>query len=303
MPRLARLAVVAALPIAAAVAAPPRANPPTFSDNDRAAFFDDAFSALVGERPDYQNAADAPQSSAEGPAKGDGGALAWSSIVDADTLETEIKRQAKRLTAATRSPAAFKAGGFREADDALGLVALLMAVTADHGGEPRWRDDAAALRDWFAAARPLVAEDAAFATAAARAADLADLVRGGRPAMPKPASTTDWEALVDRGGIMRRMELADEGRLRGWVTDRRAFRRNADDARHEAQVLALLSEAICRPGAPDADGEDYAGFGAQLTRAATAVSDAAEAGDQDAARAALPAVDRACADCHADYRG
>lgn len=299
MTRLLFLVTLATTAHDVATAESPRPGPPEFTEEDRAAFFDDAFKVLVGPRPDYGAAEAAAENAA--PTVPDESGGRWSDIVSADTLETEIKRQARDLADATRSAAAFKAGGFREAGDALTLVALTFAVIAEHDDEPRWRDDARRLRDLFSI--EIDAAEGSFRSAKARGADLEDLVRGGRPATPDAAEPHDWGRLVDRGVTMRRMAAAHEERLRSWAADRREFRRNDEGVRHEAEVLALMAEAIARPGAPDADGEDYRGYAAELRRAAAELAAAAEAGDYDAARAALPLVDRSCSDCHADYRG
>ncbi len=283
-------------------AEPPRARPPEFTDEDRAAFFDDAFAMLVGERPQPAAAAtpaiapDAAPSAAQ---------VAWADLVDPDVLETEIKRQATALAKTTRTASAYKAGGFKEAVDSLGVVATVFAVIADHSGQPRWRDDAAGLRDLFGAGASEAddATDAAHAVAAARAADLADLTRGSRPATPEPASEVDWSLIASRSTLMRRMGAAEEQRLRGWMASERDFRRNAADARHEAQVLALLAEAILRPEAYDYDDRDYQAYARRLRDTAVRLSEAIDAEDQPAAAAAMAEVSRSCVDCHADYRG
>jgi hypothetical protein len=286
---------------AALAAEPPRARPPEFTDEDRTAFFDDAFTTLVGKRPTPA----AAKSPAETPQVSSDATVAWADLVEPDVLETEIKRQAAALAKSTRAASAYKAGGFKEAVDSLGIVATVFGVIAEHTGQPRWRDDAAGLRDLFAegAAEADGATDAAFALAVARGADLGDLTRGSRPDAPDLKSSVDWSTLGSRETLMRRMKAAEEDRLRGWVASERDFRRNAADARHEAQVLALLAEAILRPEAYDYDDPDYQAHARSLRDAAVRLSQSIDAGDQPAAAAAMAEVSRSCVDCHADYRG
>ena len=102
---------------------------------------------------------------------------------------------------------------------------------------------------------------------------------------------------------MRRMAEAHETRLPDLLVDRRTLRRNAEDVRHEAQVLALLAQAVQSPGAADADSEDYQEFARALREAAGELSGAAEANDLDAANGAMQAIGRSCAECHENYRG
>jgi hypothetical protein len=286
---------------AALAAEPPRARPPEFTDEDRAAFFDDAFATLVGERPKPA----AVSLTTETPQAASDAAVAWADLVEPDVLETEIKRQAAALAKSTRAASAYKAGGFKEAVDSLGVVATVFGVIAEHTGQPRWRDDAAGLRDLFAegAAEADAATDAAYAVATARAADLGDLTRGSRPNTTEPKTDVNWSTLGSRETLMRRMKAAEEDRLRGWMASERDFRRSAADARHEAQVLALLAEAILRPEAYDHDDPDYQAHARGLRDAAVRLSQAIDAADQPAAAAAMSEVSRSCVDCHADYRG
>src|SRR3954470_23088364 len=100
------IVVAAALCFAAAatLAKPPArqqklAPPPKWTADDLNTFFPDARKKLVGTRPDYSkssaiaaNGGNAEQSS--GAQKGAGG---WSKLIDAETIETEIKRAAPQL--------------------------------------------------------------------------------------------------------------------------------------------------------------------------------------------------------------
>ncbi len=285
-------------------AEPPRARPPEFTDEDRAPFFENAFDALVGERP-APSKRSASEAIAAKPASDAPATVAWADLISADALETEIKRQASALAKATRSASAYKAGGYRGAADSLGMLATLFAVTAEHGGQPRWRDTAAELRTYLAAAYEAADDntDKAHQAAATAAGDLTDLVRGGRPNVPPPTDAVDWSGLASRSALMRRMESAEQERLGQWVASERSLRRNAEDSRHEAEVLAALAEAILRPEADDFDDPDYQAFARQLREASVDLAAAADSEDHAAATRAMTAVSRSCVDCHADYRG
>lgn len=299
-----RIIVLLTLLVAPSVGAaekPPRAQPPEFSEEDRAAFFDNAFDVLVGPRPNYGAESEATATdSTGGPVT-----AAWSQWVDEDTLEIEIKRLARQAEDATRSAAAFKGGESRRAADALGQAAMAFAVIAQHDGAPRWRDEADRLAPHFgrAAAAAESKTDGGYRLAQAAAEDLTALVRGARPDVDDADTSVEWGALASRSSLMRRMETADEGRLPEWTVDRRTFRRNVDEVRHEAQVLALLAEAIVAPGADDADDPGYAAYARQLRDAAVRLRAAAEDTDQPAAAEAAGAIRQSCLDCHSDYRG
>ncbi|MEO1496031.1 MAG: cytochrome c [Planctomycetota bacterium] len=286
---------------AASAERPPRAPAPELTDEDRVAFFDNAFDALVGEQPDYG----AQQATELATGDTDAAAGGWADWIDAEALETEIKRLARQAQDATRSVAAFKGGESTRAADALGQVAIAFAVTTRHDGSPRWRDEAAQLAPHFAraAAAADAGSDGGYRLGKAASEDLAALVRGERPDVGQPADDVEWGAYASRSSLMRRMTLADEQRLPEWTADRRTFRRKAEDARHEAQVLAMLAEAILAPGADDADDPGYQAYSRQLRAAAERLRSAAEDEDQPAAAAAAAAIRQSCLDCHSDYRG
>ena len=149
------------------------------------AFFPDAREKLVGTRPDYQKvkaivaAGRNPDQSQSAQAKGDG----WSKLIDAETIETEIKRLAPEVAKATTTPSEFKGGAFKECRRHFSVLAALFAVDAEYDGEVRWQDAAPALRDSFARAghNCKAASDQTYQEATQRKQDLADLIAGNRP--------------------------------------------------------------------------------------------------------------------------
>ena len=279
-----------------------RADPPEFTPEEEAVFFENAHDQLVGPRPEY--GAVAPKAPTQKTESGEGrSSVAWSDWVESDRLESEIKRQAKILAQATTSVARFNGGGYREASDSLGMVSVLMAITSEHSEEPRWYDQAASYRDHFADGDGLEADEPSYETAKARAFDLSDLVRGSRPEVADATTEVDWSELATRGGLMRRMAEAQEKRLPEWLIDRRSLRRNSEEVRHEAQMLAVLAEALLRPGAYDGEDQEYQTPALELRQAAEDLDHAAESGDLETAQEALKVIGRACAECHEGYRG
>lgn len=284
-----------------------RAKPPTFSASQRAIFFSDVQSVLVGPRPDFgQLAASRPQTG--GPAAAQESSEAseeWSRLVSTDAVETEIKRQAQRVAQATATATAFKGGGYRDARDAFSMLALAFRLAAEHNDDARWRDIAPALSSLFAraAANCKVGTDGSYREAAARSQDLADLVRGGRPDAPAGEPDQLWSDLADRSPIMRRIEDAQQERLGPLMGSGASFSRSAEDAAHEAQVLAFLSEVLTREEFIDAGDEEYDGYARAMRDAAADISRAADQEDYQSARDAYGRLNKACSDCHDLYRG
>jgi hypothetical protein len=300
-------ALTAAASIGSAWAAPPptkRAKPPQFPQETFDAFFADAREHLVGERP----SAKSPQTT---PAPTDSpssevAAFHWSQLISGDTLATEVKRVAARLREPLVTAARFKAEGHVKCQTEFSQLAVLFAIIAEHDGDVRWQADAAALRDALAraAANCKTGDAATYAEAKARAADLDDLVRGGRLAdsAGKPLPADRWSVLADRPQLMQRIQTAYRDRLRPQLADPRQFSKTAVDVRHEAEILAALAEVIHRPQFEYWDDETFIDYARQLQHAAAELSRAAAAQDFNAARAAHARAGQACADCHDGYR-
>lgn len=286
----------------------PRAKPPQWPRDVREVFFDDAREHLVGSRPDYSAASAVPRTAAGGgstsAASGDKEGYAWSNLVDADTLETEIKRQLAPLQPLVATPSAFKGGGYRECRDRFTWLATLFAIGAQFDDSVRWQDSAEGLSQLFARAgfNCKVGTDQSFRESQLRAQDLADLVRGGRPDVPAAQPDVGWDRLADRSPLMRRMELSLGERISPNASDRRALQLNADELRHEAQLMALMAEVIAQPGFDYADEETYRSYATELRDASLALVRAVDIENFKAARTAIGNIEKACSNCHDEWR-
>jgi len=295
---------------------PKRSRPPVWSVDVLDAFFPDARTALVGPRPDYGRVADA--GTLPGAGKNPGGSPAarpqphgdvatatWSQFVDAETIETEIKRLAQAVTLGVTAPGPFKGGGYQACRRQFSVLAVLFAVSGEYDGSVRWQNAAPALRDAFArAAKNLkVGSDQTYSEAVARKQDLEALVRGERPQLGAAERKAAWGQVSDRPPLMQRMNAANQERLSKWLANEREFTNNREEVRHEAQIIAMLADVIGREGFENWDDETYAGYAKQLRTAAGEVSAAVGTNNYTQARQALDRASKACADCHEGYRG
>ena len=305
------LAITAFLPSLTTTRAelpPRRAKPPVWSRDVLDLFFDDAREALQGPRPDY---------SSFRPATSDGHlnnttspvevktASRWTDLVAAETIETEIKRLAILINSDVTTPGLFKSGGHRKCRQHFSTLAVLFAIVGQYDGEVRWKQPAPAFRDLCARAgyNCKAGTDQSFREATQRKQDLTDLIRGDRPEVPKAEPQTDWSQVADRPPLMRRMELAHQGRLTKWLASRDEFSRNRLAIRHEAQLLAVLGEIIRQEGFDYWDDETYNHFALELSQAAKDLSAAVDNTNYAAARDARARATKACSGCHEDYRG
>ncbi len=284
------------------------AAPKQWSQDVLDAFFADARGALVGKRP-LSSAGRPPGRAgsdlvpAGDSAPGDAG-FAWSRLIRAETIENEVKRYQKRLAEDVRTPSAFKGGDYRKCRIHFSMLAVLFAVAAEYDQEVRWKRNAAVLRSLFARAglNCKAGTDASFREAQQRREDLESLVRGSRVDGPEPRPDVSWPEIAERPPLMQRMEQAYEQRLADWLANGGELKRNAAEIRHEAELLAMMAEAITRDGFKHADDETYLEYAGQLRDAAQQVAQAAEQGNYALAREAESRLGNACLDCHDDYR-
>lgn len=282
-------------------------RPPKWSADDLNTFFPDARAKLVGSRPDYQKA----QAVAASKAAGDGNSAqassagGWSKLIDAETIETEIKRAGPALAKGTKSPSEFKGGGYKECRRDFSLLAALFGITAEYDGEIRWHDASPALRDLFSRAghNCKAGSDQTFQEAVQRRQDLTELVAGSRPKGKEAERKADWPKVADRPPLMQRMNLAHEDRLKKWLASKGEFTAHHDDVKHESQLVAAIADIIGRDGFEYADDEKYSKCAQELRQAAADVSAAVDTDNYDGARAANNRMTKACADCHESFRG
>jgi hypothetical protein len=282
-------------------------RPPKWSADDLNTFFPDARTKLVGPRPDYQKANAVAASTAAGGASATqaNSAGGWSKLIDAETIETEIKRLGPALAKGTKSPSEFKGGGYKECRRDFSLLAALFAITAEYDGDIRWQDASPALRDLFARAghNCKAGSDQTFQEAVQRRQDLAELIAGSRPKTKDAERKADWPKVADRPPLMQRMNVAHEDRLKKWLASKGEFTAHHDDVKHESQLVAAIADIIGREGFEYADDEKYSKCAQDLRQASADVSAAVDTDNYDQARAANNRMTKACADCHESFRG
>jgi soluble cytochrome b562 len=302
--RLAAIAMALGVIAGFAVAQAPveRAAPPTFTDADIEPFLPDAREALVGERPVATSSAIDARGDNESRTAAN---FEWSRLVEGDTLATEVKRIATILTEPLASPAAFKSGGNKVCRGEFAMLAVLFAVIEQYDGDVRWQREAGALRDASSRVSETcrTASDQSYAAAVRLRDDLDELIRGGRLANNAAQPLEKWSQLADRTLLMRRMEQALQNGVNSRLADEKAFAKSAVDARHEAELLALLADVIHREEYDYWDDETFRGYSHDLGSAASELIRAAADGNYEAARAAAGAITNACATCHDGYRG
>jgi hypothetical protein len=232
-------------------------------------------------------------------------AFEWSKLIDAETIETEVKRLAQAVGGSVTTPGPFKGGGYQVCRQQFSLLAVLFAVNAEYDGPVRWQDVAPGLREAFARAghNTKVGSDQSYSEAVLRKQDLEALIRGARPQAPTAERTAVWGQVSDRPPLMQRLRVAQQEQLSKLLANEREFAAHSEDIRHEAQIIAMLATVISREGFEYWDDFDYSEYARQLRDSATEISAATELKNFEQARRALDRASKACADCHDGYRG
>jgi len=301
-------------------AAHKRALPPKWDDRVRDAFFSDARSTLEGERPNFgdrasgggpANVAGTPSGDASAPASGGapatapGGAVSWSKIVSADTLQDEIKHYQNEVKDNVKNPSEFKGNLFKRARDDFSVLAIAFGVISEYDGDVRWKDQAVTARDSFgqSSVNCKVATDQSYNDAKLRADDLAALVRGDSlPAKAGAEPKTNWPKVANRPPLMHRLDLAQGSRLAPWTANPADFSKHVDDILHESEIVAMIAEVIQRDGYDFTDDKSYLGFAHEMETDALDIASAAKSKNYDQARAAAAKLAQACNSCHGGFR-
>jgi hypothetical protein len=273
----------------------------------RDVFFDDARSKLAGPRPNFANETrvvtdDRNNAKSNAQAVNSG---YWSKLIDAETIEAEIKRLGQAVAGDVATASKFKAGAYKDCRRHFSLLAVLFAIAAEHDGDVRWSDVAPALRERFARAGKncKVGTDQTYHEASQRSDDLAELIRGSRPPTGAVERMADWAQVADRAPLMQRLAMAHDERLTKWLANERQFARYRDEVRHEAQLAAALADVIGREGFEYWDDAEYAQYARQLRQAVSEIAKAAEMENFDQARQAIGRATNTCNSCHEGYRG
>lgn len=284
------------------------AAPTSFDKATTGTFFSDAFDTLQGPRPAFTTGSATARTAAGRSEAATAGAVvggfAWSQIVSEETLTDEVKDRKADVAAAVAKSSDFKGGGYDAAREAFSSVALAFGVIAAYDRDIRWKKDAATARDLFArvGVNCKVGTDQSFAESKARLEDLEALLDGGSP-QGKPDRDEDfrWSQVAARPALMNRLERG-EGVIGAALASRGDFDRGLDRILHDAEIVAVIGEAIQQPDYEYHDDDTYRGYAGAMRAAALTLRAACREKDYEAARAAASLLKKSCDACHGDYR-
>lgn len=268
-------------------------------------YFRDVYAdAIVGQRPDVAALAkNTKANSTQASAGATAGGSSWSQLVDATSIEDEVKAQQQKVSQLVTTPVIFQTK-FDEVNQSFEILSVMFSVIRQYDGDIRWSDHAPAAQMLFqkAAVSSRTGAAAGFRYCKTRKEDLQELVRGGSiVATDPPPETIDWSEAADRSRLMVRLEEANEN-LKKFTANEGVFKGSVGEINHEANMIALMARVIILDGMPEAEEEDYVAYGRIMLDAAVELKSSVKLGNFDQASTATNLIGQSCVDCHADWR-
>lgn len=299
------------LAVATIVAADERRAPPPEFDQAQVSgiFFERLQDAFPGDPPTLSKirasatAAAVATKSAGPAATATASQDRWSGLITPLSIEDEVKRVRLHFDSVVTKPGDFAGGGYQEARLDLTVLATLFAVIHEHGGEVRWKDQAAAARDLIArtAFNCKAGSTQVYNEAKLRKADLQDLVSGGGISAREASAENDWSAIAGRSPLMEYIDqLIDV--LEDAARDEASVKAGSDLIKRNSELLAMIGEVLVQEGMDEADDNDYVKLSRSMAEAAQGVTQALDRMDIDAIRQGASAIRQRCDACHEQYR-
>lgn len=286
-----------------------RAPPPKFTPNQvRGVFFPKLDDAFRGQRPtlsSVRKAAQQPPGNGA-PAKAGGNeseTSVWTNLIAPVSIEDEVKRVRLHFDSVVTTPGDFNSGGFQDARVDLTVLATLFAVIGEHGGDVRWKSDAAAARDLIArtAFNCKAGSTQVYNEAKLRKGDLQDLVSGSGLSDREADAANEWSMIADRSPLMKYAELLIDA-LEDATRDAESVDREIDTIKRNGELIAMLGVVLSREGMDDSDDEDYTQLSLDMTKTAETLGKAIERNDTEAIRRGASMIRQRCDACHEQYR-
>ena len=236
---------------------------------------------------------------------GGGGSLAWSKLITPENLEAEIKALQKPAGESTKTMNVFKGNGRVLAQNTFAELAVLFGVIAQYDGDVRWKKESLGLTKIYAQATNncKTSSDAAYKGAQLCTQQLAELIRGTPPEMPKADAPNSWKDVTDRPSLMRRIEELRTGpNVPKWISGKNDFKKNKDALLREAQIMLMISEVIKDKNFESGDDDSYQKYAKAFSEQCVAFVEAIKSDNQDKAQGLMAGVSKSCDTCHGDFR-
>jgi hypothetical protein len=276
------------------------AQPPQWTYEEKGVFFEDARKQLKGEPATHT------ESNTQNPSENQAAERAvWRELITQETLESAVKGKVLLLSHTLRSmqvPARSQEVSPTQCRRDFTILGTLFQVIDTYPGDVRWKSIASQLSQMCLKTAEFYAAEThtGIKTFAEAYSALEDALRGKADLSAEPNAEPLFPEFAP---LMQWMKFTFEDWLPTALSKKADFRRNADSITQSAQMLAMLSQVIRGEEYGYADDETYQRHADKLRDAAKHLNEAAASKDFEKALEAATAIQKSCADCHADFRG
>ncbi|MAG93049.1 MAG: hypothetical protein CMJ48_04800 [Planctomycetaceae bacterium] len=226
----------------------------------------------------------------------------WEATISMDVIVAELKDIRNLMNRVMQSVRSYNLG-YMEMEVPSGMLVAMAALIERHPGEVSWKAHAGQLRDLAVVIGEKSTEKGKTVFEATRPAfeQMIDILDGSPPAdLPKADERTPFGAIVETSLLMKRIDVADKFfRENGQEA---AFKSSADQIKHEAAILAALSEMCMDSSYEYAEDPAYVDYSRVMRNGSQQIVRAVEADDFVSFEKGMVIVQKACTDCHGVFR-
>jgi hypothetical protein len=225
----------------------------------------------------------------------------WKAMISMDQLVDETKRIRNHLTSSLQSQGTYN-GTYKDLQVDGAVMAAIAGIVAQHPDDVSWKSNARFVKAYghklYETAKALGREP--YEQTQTAAEGMTAVLSGNLPADAGDPADVPFGESAHRAGVMKRIEKAFEW-MRTTVNTETVFKKEKDQVLSEATLLAAFAKVIADPSYTSADEEDYQKFAKQLLDGGREAVSAAQEQTYPKFQEAINKINKACADCHANY--
>lgn len=243
-----------------------------------------------------------PATTAAAPPAASSGGADWKSLITAEQISDETKRIRNHLTASLQSQGTYN-GNMKDLQVDGAVIAALSLIIAEHAEDVSWKPNARYLREFgYQLNQSAVALGReSFSASQSASENIQAVLNGNLPAdAGDPPAKVPYSERASRSGVMKRIEKASEW-MRANINSESVFDKELDQIRQEAALLAALAKLIADHSYESADEDDYENYAKNLMDGAVEAGAGAAEKSYPKFQSGMNKVQKACAECHANY--
>lgn len=240
--------------------------------------------------------------STDAPKSSGGGTMAWSEILPADDLQSEVKKIQNQLRGWMQGQGTYN-GNYKEISVDGAVIAALAGIALEHNADFPWKKHAPIIRDLgFELSKAATGLGKDNFDRSKAAYEKMDSVFGGAVPndAPQSAPKRPFSDTAERDGLMKRIEKA-RNHLRDNINTEAKLKSDADSVLHETVIISALGSVVATEGYVSADEQEYKQFIDALIGGAKDAGAAVKDQSFKKFTDSMNKVNKSCDQCHASY--